>query len=245
MNTSPTTPQHQNQPRSFVRRNGRMTAGQELAWAEYAGDYLLEMQRDGGATTVAKGVSRNPEELFGRTAPLVVEIGTGDGEALIHAATEHPEHDFIGIEVYQAGLARAMLNAHKRELTNVRLIEANAPEVLEHYLPETSVDEIRVFFPDPWHKARHNKRRLIAPPFVELASRVLKPAGIVRMATDWQEYADQMREVFDAATGYERVFEGEWAERFAGRPVTNFERKGTEKGRDIRDLTYRFTGGAH
>lgn len=241
MNTSPETDLHQNQPRSFVRRNGRMTTGQEHAWAEYAPDYMLDMQRDGGATTVAKGDARHPADIFGREARVVVEIGTGDGEALVHAATEHPDTDFIGIEVYQAGLARAMLNAHKRELTNVRLIEANAPEVLENYLPENSIDELRVFFPDPWHKARHNKRRLIAPPFLTLTSRVLVTGGLVRMATDWEEYAEQMREVFDADPLFTRDFSGEWAERFAGRPITNFERKGTDKGRNIRDLTYRYS----
>lgn len=217
-----------------------MTSGQEQAWSEHAGTYLIEVERDGGETTVATGTSQHPVTMFGREAPVVVEIGTGAGEAIVHAAHEHPDTNFLGIEVYRAGLARAMLNAAKLGLTNLRLIEANAPEVLNHYLPESSVTEIRVFFPDPWHKARHTKRRLIAPPFVELASRVLVDGGLVRMATDWEEYAEQMRDVFDAAEPFSRDFEGDWAERFAGRPVTNFERKGTNKGREIRDLTYRF-----
>lgn len=238
---NPTDPENRTQRlRSFVRRGGRMTAAQENAWNLHSDLYLVQVERDGGATTVAKGVSQHPHEMFGREAPLVVEIGTGAGEALIHAATEHPEMNFLGLEVYQVGLARAMLNAHKGGLTNIRLIEANAAEVLEHFLPEATVSELRIFFPDPWHKARHNKRRLIVPSFIELASRVLVPGGIVRMATDWEEYAEQMRDVFDTAPTFLREFEDDWAERFAGRPITNFERKGTSKGRDIRDLTYRF-----
>lgn len=217
-----------------------MTEAQQHAWNSYAHRYLIEVQRDGGITTVAKGSTQSPLEMFGRDAPLIVEIGTGNGEAIVHAATEHPEQNFLGIEVYQAGLARAMLNAAKGDLDNLRLVEANAPEVLEHLLPESSVSEIRIFFPDPWHKARHTKRRLIAEPFTKLASRVLIPGGLVRMATDWEEYAEQMRDTFDAAPSFRRAFDGEWSERFAGRPVTSFERKGQNKGRMIRDLTYRF-----
>lgn len=230
-----------NQLRSFVRRGGRMTQAQEQAWNDHAATYLIEIERSGGITTVAEGSTRHPHELFGRSAPLVVEIGTGAGEAIVHAATEHPEHDFIGIEVYEAGLARTMLNAAKAGLSNLRLIEANAPEVLEHFLPAASVTEIRIFFPDPWHKARHNKRRLIQSRFTELAANVLVPGGIVRMATDWEEYAEQMRDVFDHTESFRRAFDTDWADRFDGRPITSFERKGQSKGRMIRDLTYVFT----
>lgn len=216
-----------------------MTSGQEHAWSEHASFYLIDVERDGGETTVARGTGQHPADIFGRKAPVVIEIGTGNGEAIVHAAAEHPDTDFLGIEVYQAGLARAMLNAAKADLSNMRLMEANAPEVLEHYLPASTISEIRVFFPDPWHKAKHTKRRLVSPKFVELANRVLLPGGLVRMATDWEEYAEQMRDVFEADARFERAFDGEWADRFNGRPLTSFERKGQEKGRMIRDLTYR------
>lgn len=229
------------QLRSFVRRGGRMTKAQEQAWQDHSATYLIDVTRSHGITTVAEGSTRHPDELFPSHAPLVVEIGTGAGEAIVHAAIEHPELNFLGIEVYEAGLARTMLNAAKAGLTNLRLIEANAPEVLEHFLPAQSVTEIRVFFPDPWHKARHNKRRLIQPRFTELAANVLVPGGLVRMATDWEEYAEQMRDVFDDAESFRRAFDTDWADRFDGRPITSFERKGQAKGRVIRDLTYVFT----
>ena len=132
-----------------------------------------------------------------------------------------------------------MTAAEEADLDNLRLAEVNAPEMLERYLPAGSADELWVFFPDPWKKARHHKRRLIAPDFMAIAARVLRPGGVIRLATDWEHYAEQMREVLDAAGEFERDFTGEWAERFDGRVRTAFERKGTEKGRAIRDLTYR------
>lgn len=215
-----------------------MTTGQEAAWDAHAEDLLIEVEREVDSTSIAKHARLDPAEAFGREAPLIVEIGIGMGEAIVHAASEHPEMNFLGIEVYRPGLARTMLNTVKRGLTNLRLIEANAPEVLETLLPERSVQEIRVFFPDPWHKARHTKRRLIAPPFLTVAARALTPGGLVRLATDWQDYADQMRDVFNQSEDFAPTFTGEWAPRFAGRPVTKFEHKGLREGRAIRDLTY-------
>ena len=131
-----------------------------------------------------------------------------------------------------------MLDADRAGVRNLRLVEANAPEVLEHLLPTASVDELWVFFPDPWHKKKHTKRRLVAPEFARIAAQALRPGGTLRLATDWQDYADQMRAVLDAAPAFDRAFAGEWAERFEGRVLTAFERKGIRVGRDIRDLTY-------
>ncbi|HKP07372.1 MAG TPA: tRNA (guanosine(46)-N7)-methyltransferase TrmB, partial [Microbacterium sp.] len=119
------------------------------------------------------------------------------------------------------------------------LVEANAPEVLQHLLPAASVDELWIFFPDPWHKKKHTKRRLVAEGFGALAARALKDGGMLRLATDWEDYALQMREVMSAAHDFEATFEGEWAPRFDGRVLTAFERKGARVGRDIRDLSYR------
>jgi tRNA (guanine-N7-)-methyltransferase len=132
-----------------------------------------------------------------------------------------------------------MLDAERAGVTNLRLAEANAPEVLEHMLGEASVTELWVFFPDPWHKKKHTKRRLVTGDFAALAARVLQDEGVLRLATDWEDYALQMRAVLDAAPDFERAFEGEWAPRFDGRVLTAFERKGARVGRDIRDLTYR------
>ena len=160
----------------------------------------------------------------------------------MHAASTRPEVDFLAVEVFRAGLARTMLDAAREGARNLRLVEANAPEVLEHLLPAASIDELWVFFPDPWHKSKHNKRRLIDEEFAGIAARAIQDGGMLRLATDWEHYARQMRTVLDAAPGFERAFEGEWAERFDGRVLTAFEQKGARVGRSIRDLAYRRTG---
>ncbi len=224
---------------SFVRRSGRMTEAQERAWSELAAFYALPLERDGATTSVRAGSQIDPASVFGRTAPLVVEIGSGQGHAIVHAAAARPDTDFLAVEVFKAGLARTMLDAEREDIRNLRVVEANAPEVLEHLLPEASVDELWVFFPDPWHKKKHTKRRLVAPPFTALAARVLRDGGLLRLATDWEDYALQMREVMGEAADFEPAFDGDWAPRFEGRVVTAFERKGAAKGREIRDLVYR------
>ncbi|WP_025132805.1 tRNA (guanosine(46)-N7)-methyltransferase TrmB [Leucobacter sp. PH1c] len=226
-------------PVSFVRRSGRMTPGQQRGWDELSPLYRIEVPRGPAATSVAEGASIDPEALFGRRAPLVVEVGSGQGHAIVHAASTHPERDHIAIEVFRAGLARTMNAADEVGARNLRLIEANAPEVLERFLPAGSADELWVFFPDPWAKVRHQKRRLVNDEFAAIAARVLRPGGVLRLATDWEDYAEQMREVLDAAPDFTRDFAGDWAERFDGRILTAFERKGADKGRDIRDLSYR------
>ncbi len=220
-----------------------MSEAQERAWTELSPRYVIEVKRDAASTSILPGTQIDPAAVWGREAPLVVEIGSGQGHAIVHAATSTPGTDFLAIEVFRAGLARTMLDADKAGATNLRLVEANAPEVLEHLLPPASASEIWVFFPDPWHKKKHTKRRLVAPEFPPIAAAALKPGGVLRLATDWEDYALQMREVMDAAGGFERAFEGDWAPRFDGRVLTAFERKGQRVGRDIRDLTYRRTDG--
>ena len=232
----PTT--FRDKPVSFVRRSGRMTPSQTRAWEEHREKYVLDIAHGPAATSVADGVTGDPEQIFGRKAPLVVEVGSGQGHAILHAAKHRRDTDFLAIEVFRAGLARTMIRAELAELDNLRLAEVNAPELLEKYLPAGSVDEIWVFFPDPWKKERHKKRRLVSADFARIAHRALKPGGVLRLATDWEDYAVQMREVLDAADGFERGFEGEWADRFDGRVLTAFEQKGAEKGRQIRDLNY-------
>lgn len=238
---SPTNP-HRTGSFSFVRRGGRMRASEQQGWEDLQPKYLIDAPRGDGETSIAEGAQLSLSEIFSRKAPLIVEIGTGKGEAILHAAQTHPDHDFIGIDVYREGLAKTMIRANKLGIHNLRLVEANAPEVLDGFLPPDSVSELRIFFPDPWHKARHNKRRLISPSFMPVISRALQPSGVVRLATDWEEYAEQMREVFDASERFERCFAGDWAERFDGRPLTSFEHKGEQAGRQIRDLCYRRVG---
>ncbi len=216
-----------------------MSDGQERAWAEHAGFYLIEVPRGQAATSIEPGNRIDPAETYGRTAPLVIEIGSGQGHAIVHAASAAPERDFLAVEVFRAGLARTMLDAAREGVQNLRLVEANAPEVLEHLLPEASVDELWIFFPDPWHKSKHHKRRLVDPSFPPLAARALRDGGVLRLATDWDDYARQMRAVIADAADFAPAFEGDWAPRFDGRVMTAFERKGIAKGREIRDLVYR------
>lgn len=236
--THPDAPRFRDKPVSFVRRSGRMSDGQERAWAEHSPFYLLEAPRDAAATSVRAGSEVDPAQVWGRVAPLIVEIGSGQGHAIVHAASSMPDVDFLAVEVFRAGLARTMLDAARAGAQNLRLVEANAPEALQHLLPAASVSQIWIFFPDPWHKNKHTKRRLVDDDFPPVAARALAPGATLRLATDWEDYARQMRTVLDASPLFERAFEGEWAERFAGRVLTAFERKGMRVGRDIRDLTY-------
>ncbi|HYI51936.1 MAG TPA: tRNA (guanosine(46)-N7)-methyltransferase TrmB [Microbacterium sp.] len=215
-----------------------MTDGQERAWTDLAPRYVIDAPRDDAATSVRPGAAIDPREVWGRDAPLIAEIGSGQGHAIVHAASSRPDVDFLAIEVFTAGLARTMLTAERADARNLRLVEANAPEVLAHLLPPASVDELWIFFPDPWHKNKHNKRRLVTAEFAAIAAGAVRDGGVVRIATDWEHYARQMRDVMDAALEFSRAFEGEWADRFAGRVLTAFERKGARAGRAIRDLVY-------
>jgi len=227
------------EPVSFVRRSGRMSEAQERAFAELSSTYLIVPPRSERSTSVHPDARLSPEEAYGRRAPLLVEIGSGQGHAIVAAAGARPEADFLAVEVFRAGVARTMLDADRAGVGNLRLVEADATDVLATFLPEASIDEAWVFFPDPWHKKRHTKRRLIRPGIGRIVGRALRDGGLLRLATDWEDYALQMREVLDAEPGFERAFEGEWAARFEGRAMTAFEQKGIAKGREIRDLTYR------
>ncbi|MFE1645564.1 tRNA (guanosine(46)-N7)-methyltransferase TrmB [Microbacterium sp. P01] len=218
-----------------------MTDGQERAWSALGPRYLLDVPRDAAITSILPGSTIDPSAVWGRVAPLIVEIGSGQGHAIVHAASTRPDDDFLAIEVFLAGLARTMRDADRAGVQNLRLVEANAPEVLAHLLPAASVDELWIFFPDPWHKNKHTKRRMITDDFAAIAAAAVRPGGTVRMATDWEDYALQMRTVLDAAPGFVRDFADDWAPRFDGRVLTAFEQKGARVGRAIRDLAYRRT----
>lgn len=226
---------------SFVRRSSRLTPAQKNAMETIAKTYVLSVERETTPTSVALGQVQEPENWFGRKGRLIVEIGSGQGHQITSAAKEHPCDNFLGIEVFVGGIARTLVLAQQQKIENVRLVEANAPEVLTRLLPQHSVDECWIFFPDPWPKSKHHKRRLISDDFTPVLAHALKPGGVLRLATDWQEYAEQMREVLDRAAGFTRDFTGPWAERFQGRVLTAFERKGLQAGRTIFDLTYRRT----
>lgn len=214
--------------RSFVLRSGRATVAQQRALAELWPLYGIEFT----------GQAIDLRQVFGRTAPCMIEIGFGAGEALLEYARENPDIDCLGIEVHRPGVGHLLLGAQAASLQNLRVICHDAVEVLRQ-LPAASISFTHVFFPDPWHKKRHHKRRLIQPPFVALLARVLQPGGILRLATDWEQYAWQMREVLDASTAFNNLAaENGFVERPDIRPLTRFERRGQRLGHGTWDMEY-------
>jgi tRNA (guanine-N7-)-methyltransferase len=226
---------HHRRIRSFVVRAGRMTAGQERAWRELWPRYGIEFD----------GQPLDLDRIFGRKAPRMMEIGFGTGDALLAFAQQYPDFDCLGIEVHPPGVGHLMLQLHDAEIRNVRVMCRDAVEVLSQSLPENSLDEAHIFFPDPWHKARHHKRRLIQPPFIDLLAKILKSGGVVRLATDWQNYAEQMLNVMNAHPAFDNLAlinpesPSGFAARPTHRPVTRFERRGHRLGHGVWDLAYR------
>ena len=224
---------------SFVRRGGRLNDRQQRAWDEYADSYLIEIPRADTTTSVDPAYVFNQEKEFGRNARFVLEIGAGVGEAIVADALAHPEENFLGLEVWKIGLAQTIVAARREgPVENMRLIDVDAAAALSTMFADNSVDEVRIFFPDPWPKKKHHKRRIVSPEFLEHIRRIIKPGGDIRLATDWEHYAEHMRDVLDAAEGFERAFADEWAPRFERRVVTKFERRGIAAGHVIRDLHY-------
>lgn len=255
------------QPVSFVRRGTRLQGRRQKAWDDHSATLAVDVPRHIADTSVHPDYVFDAEAEFGRKAPLVVEIGSGLGEAVVNAAKENPDKDFLAVEVYTPGLAQTIQKIVSNELTNVRVVQANAPEVLSTMLPAGSVSQVWVFFPDPWHKTKHNKRRMVKDTFAPLVARVLESGGLWRLATDWSSYAEQMRQVGTESADFSNVnagkrtgadspltaarlsgvdceqsdeadTEGGWAERFDGRILTSFENKAHKAGRVIFDLTF-------
>lgn len=211
---------------SFVRRGSRLQGRRQQAWEEYRDRFVIDVPRHISDTSVKAGYRFDPAAAFGRSAPLVVEVGSGLGEAVTAAAQERPEQNFLAVEVYLPGLAQTLYRVGQLGLNNVRVVQANAPEVLDTMLEPGSLTELWVFFPDPWHKKRHLKRRLVQPAFAAKAAHALAPGGIWRLATDWSDYAVQMREVLDAAHEFENLHEGERSG--ADSPLTQVWESGVE-----------------
>ncbi len=216
--------------RTFVLRQGRLTEGQQRSLDLHWPTYGLEVE-GGHRLDVAA--------CFERPAPLWLEIGFGNGEALAHMASVRPDINFIGIEVHLPGVGHALGEIAARDITNVRLIRHDALEVLEHSLPAASVSRLMVFFPDPWHKKRHHKRRLVNPEFLQLAQSVLTADALIHFATDWIDYADHIVEAMRARSQYRPVTDSEMFAEVTGiRPTTRFETRGRRLGHEVRDLVY-------
>lgn len=215
--------------RSFVLRAGRATAAQQRALEELWPRFGIEARQ-----------ALDMDAIYGRVAPRMLEIGFGSGEALLSFAQSHPDVDCLGIEVHRPGVGHLLLGVEAAQLRNVRVIDRDAVEVLQAQVPPGSLSIVHIFFPDPWHKKRHHKRRLIQPSFVALLARALAANGVLRLATDWEHYAQQMREVIDASPDFENVAGARgFVERTELRPLTRFERRGHRLGHGVWDLEYR------
>jgi tRNA (guanine-N7-)-methyltransferase len=216
--------------RSFVRRAGRLTESQKRALTELAPAYLVDYSTD----------LLSFAEIFGREAPVVLEIGFGNGETLVEQAAQSPDKNFVGIEVHEPGVGHCLLKAKAAGLTNFRVIMHDAVEVLANQVPPASLDRLNLYFPDPWPKKRHHKRRIIQDAFVELIADRLRAGGTLNIATDWANYAEHIDEVMSRSARFEcveqRTHDGEAP---LDRPRTKFERRGLRKGHRIWDWCFK------
>ncbi len=212
-----------------MRREGRITAAQRRALDELWPRFGLEPGDQ----------ELNLAQAFGRAAPCALEIGFGMGTSLVQLAERHPERNFIGIEVHRPGVGNLLRLAAASELTNIRVICADAVEVLQKNVPDAALDEINIFFPDPWPKKRHHKRRLIQPEFAALACRKLQPGGLLHVATDWENYAQHILGVLDGTPGLANAHgQQRFAPHRAERPLTKFEQRGLNLGHGVWDLIF-------
>jgi tRNA (guanine-N7-)-methyltransferase len=215
--------------RSFVLRTGRMTVAQSRAldelWPRYGIDY------SGGPLDL--------DAIFGRRAPRTIEVGFGDGELLVTLAATNPDRDYLGFEVHTPGVGHCLLRAAELSVTNLRVIRHDAVDVIGNAIAAESLDEVLVYFADPWPKKRHHKRRIVQTAFADLIASRLRDGGVWRLATDWQPYAEWMREVLDPHPLFENTAgDAGYVPRPAARPITKFERRGTRLGHVVRDLEY-------
>ena len=216
--------------RSYVVRAGRMTEAQRKAFEVSWPVYGLKLA-DGAINT---------DVIFGRTGQKVLEIGFGMGTSLIEMAVASPNTDFIGVEVHPPGVGTLMNSARIEDLSNLRVYLADANDVLEECFATQSIDRLQLYFPDPWHKKKHNKRRIVKSTFVQQVRAKLRSGGILHMATDWQHYAEQMMETLSEAEGFENCAgAGQYSERPSYRPVTKFEKRGEKLGHGVWDLVFK------
>ncbi|MCY4050716.1 MAG: tRNA (guanosine(46)-N7)-methyltransferase TrmB [Gammaproteobacteria bacterium] len=226
------SPNHRDSVRSYVIRSGRMTDAQRKAMHELFPHYGITPSTD------SKG-RIDIVEVFGRKATLVLEVGFGNGEALIEMAGSNPECDFIGIEVHEPGLGHLLLRIHDEGLGNIRVILGDAVQILSNLFLDQAFDRICLFFPDPWPKKRHNKRRILSPHFVGLMVVKLKVGGEIHFATDWQDYAEQALQLLENEPALEFIQESGFANSGARRPMTKFEQRGRKLGHDVWDIIVR------
>jgi tRNA (guanine-N7-)-methyltransferase len=220
--------EHHRPLRSFVIRAGRQTAAQKEALDKFWSRYVIDDVRS----------PLDQLAVFGRVAPLVVEIGFGMGDSLAEMAAANPDKNYLGVEVHRPGVGKLLNNIETRGISNVRIYCHDAVEILRDCIADQSLDTVQIFFPDPWHKKKHHKRRLIQPAFIADLTRKLKTGGTIHLATDWENYAMQMLEVMDASAGLSNTAgPGNFAAD-TGRPETKFERRGHRLGHGVWDLIH-------
>lgn len=218
--------------RSFVKREGRLTKGQQRALDELFPVFGLSTDQN----------IFNLDEIFGRSAPKILEIGFGNGASLARMAKTHPENDYLGIEVHRPGVGNLLIQVENEQLKNIRVMSDDAVEVLENNIADDCLDAVYLFFADPWHKKKHHKRRIVQQAFVQLLRKKLKTGGIFHMATDWQDYAEHMMEVMSGAEGFENTAgDGNYIERPDYRPLTKFEQRGQRLGHGVWDMIFKKT----
>lgn len=217
--------------RSFVRRQGRLTAGQSRAMSELWPSYGIEYNE---AHLDFRTVFQNDNDVY-------LEIGFGNGETLVTMAQNQPDKNFIGIEVHEPGVGACLLGIESAKIHNLRLMCHDAVEVLKHMIPDTSIAKFQIYFPDPWHKKRHKKRRLIQPEFVNVLLSKLKPQGVLHFATDWEEYASQMVDVLNTYSNLTNLAGDAIYMSQTDRPETKFERRGLRLGHGVWDVMYRLS----
>jgi tRNA (guanine-N7-)-methyltransferase len=217
--------------RSFVRRLGRLTSGQDRAL-----EVLLPIY---GINFIPEQKNLNLNDAFGRQAPVMLDIGFGRGESTFAFAQNHPDWNVLGVEVHLPGVGHLLHQTEEAQLNNIRVMTHDVIEVLQHAIPNHSLDKVQLFFPDPWHKKRHNKRRIVQTAFIELLLTKLAPGGILHFATDWQEYAEHMLAVlrqFPQLTNLSP--NNDYIERPADRPLTKFEKRGHRLGHSVFDIEF-------
>lgn len=215
---------------TFMRRSSPFTTSQKQGMEDFSARFLLPRTRE----------PFNALEIFGREAPLTVEVGFGMGHTLVEMAKASPERDFIGIEIHEPGVAQICFELGTQQVDNVRILDEDALELLESRFADNSIDTFQLFFPDPWQKARHYKRRFVNHANAELIRKKLKQSGLFHMATDWQNYAEWMLEHMESAPGYENTAgKGLYHPRPDFRPLTKFEARGHRAGHGVWDLIYR------
>ena len=235
--------------KSFTRRSRELPPNLARTWEAHAERYVIEPRRGIGYTTVAEDFRLDPVELIGRSAPLTLEIGSGTGEQIVAAAAADPDRDYLALEVWVPGIAKLVSKAVEAGVDNIRVLEADVAQALPIVLGDACLDEVWTFFPDPWRKARHRKRRLVSDAFALQVARVLRDGGVWRLATDWDDYAWQMRDVIEACPLFENPHVGQrpdpedpepqrggFAPRYEGRVVTHFETRGIDAGRRAHDI---------